>query len=83
MEGTIFSSSSVTQTEHMMDRSFEDERRNMFEQIKSLLIAKLQIIQKTVKGINIMKELENVKEWNYEQFVSHYPNQGASPVVDF
>jgi len=48
-----------------------------------LLIAKLQIIQKTVKGINIMKELENVKEWNHEQFVSHYPNQGASPVVDF
>jgi len=48
-----------------------------------LLIAKLQIIQKTVKGINIMKELENVKEWNYEQFVSYYQNQGASPVVDF
>jgi len=53
MEGTVFSSSSLTVTEHMMDRSFEDDRRNMFEQIKSLMIAKLQTIVRTVKGIDL------------------------------
>lgn len=44
MEGTLFSNSSMTVTEHMMERSFDDDKRNMFEQIKSLLIAKLQVI---------------------------------------
>ena len=45
MEGTVFSSSSMTMTEHMMDRSFDDDRRNMFEQVKSLLLSKLMTIQ--------------------------------------
>ena len=81
LEGTIFSSSSVTGTENMMDRSFEDERRNMFEQIKSLLISKMLIIQKTIKGINISKELARVKEWNYDQFTQNQQNT-TSPVAD-
>jgi hypothetical protein len=61
MEGTVFSSSSLTVTEHMMDRSFEDDRRNMFEQIKSLMIAKLQTIIRTVKGIELQKEIDSLK----------------------
>ena len=65
----------------MMDRSFEDERRNMFEQIKSLLISKMLIIQKTIKGINILKELARVKEWNYDQFTQNQQNT-TSPVAD-
>jgi len=36
--------SSITVTENLMDKSFDDERRNMFEQIKSLLIAKIQTV---------------------------------------
>lgn len=38
LDGTM---SSLTVTEHMMDRSFEDDRRNMFEQIKSILVSKM------------------------------------------
>ncbi len=56
----------MTLTEHMMDKSFDDDRRNMFEQVKSLLISKLMTIQKTVKGINLQKEIESVKEWNFD-----------------
>jgi len=44
MDATILSNSSACVTENMMDRSFEDDRRNLFEQVKSLLIAKLQSI---------------------------------------
>jgi hypothetical protein len=44
----------------MLDRSFDDERRNMFEQIKSLLVAKIMVVQKTVLGINLTKELKEV-----------------------
>lgn len=33
--------SSNTVTENMMDKSFDDERKNFFEQIKSLLVAKI------------------------------------------
>lgn len=66
MEGTNFSSSSLTITEHMMEKSFDDDKRNLFEQVKALLLAKLQIIQRTVKGININKEIESVKAWNFD-----------------
>ena len=51
-----------------MDRSFDDDRRNMFEQIKSLLVAKLIVIQKTVSGINLAKEIKEVQDWNYDGF---------------
>lgn len=66
MEGTIFSNSSLTITENVMEKSFDDDKRNLFEQIKSLLLAKLQIIQKTVQGINIAQELEHVSSWSFE-----------------
>ena len=35
---------SVSMTENLMDKSFDDDKRNLFEQIKSLLVAKLQAI---------------------------------------
>ena len=61
----------------MMDRSFEDDRRNMFEQIKSLLIAKLMVIQKTVVGINLQKEIKEVQEWNYDNFPATQQRSGG------
>jgi hypothetical protein len=51
----------------MMDRSFDDDRRNMFEQVKSLLVAKIMVIQKTV-NINLAKEIKEVQEWTYDNF---------------
>ena len=64
MEGTIFSNSSVT--EHMMDKSFDDDRRNTFEQVKALLIAKLQTISSTLNDIDLSQEIENIKGWDYD-----------------
>jgi hypothetical protein len=36
-----------------MDRSYDDERRGIIEQIKSLLVAKIDTIQKTINGIDL------------------------------
>lgn len=49
-----------------MDRSFDDDRRNMFEQVKSLLLSKLMTIELTVKGVSLKKEIDEVKEWNFD-----------------
>ena len=50
-----------------MDRSFEDDRRNMFEQVKSLLLAKLTTIEMTLGGHRIVREcVEEVRSWSYD-----------------
>jgi hypothetical protein len=36
-----------------MDKSYDDERRSFIEQIKSLLIAKIDSISKTIRGIDL------------------------------
>lgn len=46
-----------------MDRSYDDERRNLIEQIKSLLVAKIDSIHKTMVGVDLNKELTNIKNW--------------------
>jgi hypothetical protein len=46
-----------------MDRSYDDERRNLIEQIKNLLIAKIDIIQKTISGIDLQRDLVNIRNW--------------------
>jgi len=46
-----------------MDRSYEDERKNLVEQIKSLLVAKIDSIHKTVQGVDLTKELTQVRAW--------------------
>ena len=46
-----------------MDRSYDDERRNLIEQIKSLLIAKIDAIHKTMVGVDLNKELTSIRNW--------------------
>jgi hypothetical protein len=46
-----------------MDKSYDDERRSLVEQIKSLLVAKIDAISKTIVGIDLQKELTNIKNW--------------------
>jgi Na+/alanine symporter len=62
----------------MLDRSFDDDRRNMFEQIKSLLVAKIMVVQKTVLGINLTKELKEVQEWSYDSMCSPTVEKSAT-----
>jgi hypothetical protein len=46
-----------------MDRSYDDERRNLVEQIKSLLIAKIDAIHKTIVDIDLNRELNSIRNW--------------------
>lgn len=46
-----------------MDRSYDDERRNLIEQIKSVLIAKIDSIHKTIAGLDLTRELNNIRNW--------------------
>jgi hypothetical protein len=66
-----------------MDRSYEDERKNMTESIKSLLVAKIMAISKTVPEMNLHESfVEKVQGWkpfeqtqvmsNYEGYHSQY-----------
>ena len=50
-----------------MDRSYDDERRGLIEQIKSLLIAKIDTIQKTINGIDLQRELSNIRNWKISE----------------
>jgi hypothetical protein len=50
-----------------MDRSYDDERRSLIEQIKSLLIAKIDTIQKTIHGIDLQRELSNIRNWKISE----------------
>jgi hypothetical protein len=46
-----------------MDRSYDDERRNLIEQIKSLLVAKIDSIHKTIVNVDLNRELNLIKNW--------------------
>lgn len=50
-------------SEDFLDRSYDDERRSLVEQIKNLLIAKIDAIQKSVMTIDLAKELNSIKNW--------------------
>ena len=43
----------VSLSTDLMDRSFDDERRNSVEQIKSMFLAKLQSIAKTLTQFDV------------------------------
>lgn len=53
-----------------MDRSYDDERRTFIEQIKSLLIAKIDAIHKTIRGIDLQREVQNIKNWKINEVVT-------------
>lgn len=50
-----------------MDKSYDDERRSLIEQIKSLLIAKIDAINKTLHGIDLYKYLKSIKNWKINE----------------
>ena len=61
-----------------MDRSYDDERRTFIEQIKSLLIAKIDAIHNTIKGIDMQREIQNIKNWNINEVVAQQQQQLAN-----
>jgi hypothetical protein len=48
-----FEQTQLSSSTDFMDRSYDDERRGIIEQIKSLLVAKIDTIQKTINGIDL------------------------------
>lgn len=63
-----FNGTQLSSDTSMMDHSYEDERRNIVEQIKSLLIAKIDTIHKTIPDIDLHAELVSVKNWRLDPF---------------
>ena len=54
-------------------RLYDDEKRNTSEYIKNLLIAKLDVINQTVRGLNIDSEIDKIMNWRMiEDFVSEH-----------
>jgi len=65
-----------------MDRSFDDERRNMVESIKSLLLAKIMAINKTVPELGLCETyIEKVNNWKIletsQPLLSNYEGQAS------
>ncbi|CDW89343.1 variant sh3 domain containing protein [Stylonychia lemnae] len=58
-----FDQTQLSNSTDFMDRSYDDERRNLIEQIKSILIAKIDSINKTVIGLDFQRELNNIRNW--------------------
>jgi len=48
------------------DKSYEDDRRNLIESIKNILIAKLEAIQKTVPLLDLTTYLNKIKGWRFD-----------------
>ena len=52
---------------------YDDEKRNTSEYIKNLLVAKLDVINQTVKGLNIDTEIDKIMNWRMiDDFVSEH-----------
>lgn len=63
----------------LMDKSFEDERKNLAEHIWNIMVAKLETIQNTVPQTEIQCEILKIKNWWIaENFVSEF----NSPVLN-
>ena len=50
------------------NKSFEDERRNLIEGIKSILQAKVEAIEKTISGLDLQQQLKSVGDWRTDNF---------------
>ena len=55
----------VSLSTDLMDRSFDDERRNSVEQIKSIFLAKLESIAKTVPQFDVEPTIQAVSPLLY------------------
>ena len=45
------------------NKSYEDERRNLIEGIKSLLLSKVQAIEKMISGLDLQQPWNMIKDW--------------------
>lgn len=57
-----------------LDKSYEDERRNLIEQIKNVLAAKLEAVQKTVNGMQLNEHIANIRRWRADAFPQQHHN---------
>ena len=45
------------------NKSFDDDRRNLLEGIKSILLSKVEAIHKAIAGVKLTNEIQRIKEW--------------------
>ena len=60
----------------LLEKSYEDERKNLLEQIQNLLISKLQTITKIIPGMQLSQELTTIQGWKINDIINT-PDQGS------
>ena len=66
--------SQLSSSTDQFDRSYEDERRNLVESIKTILVAKIQTVQKTLPDVDLTDYLDNVKSWRFDWYQHQLSN---------
>ena len=61
-----FCTSQLSSSTDQFDKSFEDDRRNLIDSIRNVLVAKIQSIQKTVNGLKLGEPLECLTNWKID-----------------
>ena len=54
---------SSNSTECLMEKSYEDERKNLCENIKNMMMAKLETVQTTLPDFDLGVEMCKVSKW--------------------
>ena len=63
-----FQATQLSSSTDQFDKSYEDERRNLVESIKSILSAKVEAVQKTVNGMQLEQCIANIRSWKFDWF---------------
>ena len=50
------------------NRSFEDDRRRLADGIQSILLSKIEAIDKTIPGVNLKAPIIQLRQWRTDQF---------------
>lgn len=61
----------------LMCKLYDDEKRNNSEFIKNSLLAKLEIINRTVIGVNLDDQINKVENW---RMIDDYVSEHNSPI---
>lgn len=61
-----FQATQLSSSTDQFDKSYEDERRNLVESIKSILSAKVEAVQKTVNGMQLEQCISNIRGWRFD-----------------
>ena len=65
---SVKSASQVSASSDPYNRSYDDDRRNLVESIQSTLLAKVEAIEKTISGLDLVACMRQVRDWRTDNF---------------